>query len=49
MLALFPDSSWYRSRKLICGQKQRERDHAVKESVLSKMGFVNEGKEGDAY
>ncbi|AAW46642.1 hypothetical protein CNBI0490 [Cryptococcus deneoformans B-3501A] len=35
--------------KISAENKQRERDHAVKESVLSKMGFVNEGKEGDAY
>ncbi|WWC66029.1 uncharacterized protein I303_108651 [Kwoniella dejecticola CBS 10117] len=29
--------------------KRRERDHAVKDKVLASIGFVNEGREGDAY
>ncbi|WRT69843.1 uncharacterized protein IL334_006834 [Kwoniella shivajii] len=29
--------------------KRRERDHAIKDKVLASKGFVNEGREGDAY
>ncbi|WVW87078.1 hypothetical protein I302_109135 [Kwoniella bestiolae CBS 10118] len=29
--------------------KRRERDHTIKDKVLGSMGFVNDGREGDAY
>ncbi|WVQ77568.1 hypothetical protein IAR50_007256 [Cryptococcus sp. DSM 104548] len=36
-------------QKISAESKRRERDQLVKDEVLSKMGFVSEGKEGDAY
>ncbi|WWD20469.1 hypothetical protein CI109_104945 [Kwoniella shandongensis] len=35
--------------KINAETKRRERDQIVREKVLSTMGFVNEGREGDAY
>ncbi|WVN87442.1 uncharacterized protein L203_102623 [Cryptococcus depauperatus CBS 7841] len=35
--------------KIAADNKRRERDQVIRETVLTKMGFVNEGKEGDAY
>ncbi|WVQ84820.1 hypothetical protein IAT38_006977 [Cryptococcus sp. DSM 104549] len=35
--------------KLSAESKRRERDQVVREKVLSGLGFVNEGREGDAY
>lgn len=30
-------------------QKRRERDHIVKDKVMSTLGFVSDRHEGDAY
>ncbi|WVQ95906.1 hypothetical protein IAU59_003005 [Kwoniella sp. CBS 9459] len=35
--------------KIAAETKRRERDHAIKDKVLASVGFVNEGREGDAY
>ncbi|WVF68354.1 hypothetical protein IAT40_003119 [Kwoniella sp. CBS 6097] len=35
--------------KIAAENKRRERDHAIKDKVLASIGFVNEGREGDAY
>ncbi|OCF39678.1 U6 snRNA-associated Sm-like protein LSm1 [Kwoniella heveanensis CBS 569] len=35
--------------KIAAENKRRERDHATKDKVLASIGFVNEGREGDAY
>ncbi|KAK8849841.1 hypothetical protein IAR55_005177 [Kwoniella newhampshirensis] len=35
--------------KINAEAKRRERDQIIREKVLSTMGFVNEGREGDAY
>jgi hypothetical protein len=30
-------------------QKRKDRDYGIKTKVLDGLGFVNEGREGDAY
>jgi len=30
-------------------QKRRDRDHPIKAKALETLGFVSEGREGDAY
>ncbi|WVR07933.1 hypothetical protein IAU60_004976 [Kwoniella sp. DSM 27419] len=35
--------------QITADNKRRERDNAVRDKILGQMGFVNEGREGDAY
>ncbi|KAK1923392.1 RNA cap binding protein [Papiliotrema laurentii] len=35
--------------KIDAENKRRDRDHIIKGKVLGGLGFVNEGREGDAY
>ncbi|WWC73838.1 uncharacterized protein I206_107810 [Kwoniella pini CBS 10737] len=42
--------SWNQVEEQINAEnKRRERDHTIKDKVLGSIGFVNEGREGDAY
>ncbi|OCF62075.1 U6 snRNA-associated Sm-like protein LSm1 [Kwoniella mangroviensis CBS 10435] len=44
------ERSWNEvEEKINDDNKRRERDHAIKDRVLGSIGFVNEGREGDAY